>query len=131
MQGPPCRGCSSLITLFPALSRGYTVVDLGSEHEGEACAHGDWLLEQARQQAKATSVRPLCLICGGETTVVVPDNAGRGGRNQVTYSPSFVASGFNSAEMSNPASFFPCAFLSVPAHGAACRTSTAARERSA
>lgn len=74
-----------LIVYLPsAVSRGYTVVDLGSDYEGEACAHGDWLLEQARQQARDTSVRPLCLICGGETTVVVPGNAGRGGRNQVT-----------------------------------------------
>lgn len=60
---------------------GYRVVNLGSEIQGEtrvaAMAHADQIRSIRHEQPEA-----LCLLSGGETTVALAPDAGKGGRNQ-------------------------------------------------
>jgi len=65
-----------------AVALGYRIELLPSPRVGEARAVGAALAEMAVRSRSAThSPTPLCLLGGGETTVVVRGN-GRGGRNQ-------------------------------------------------
>lgn len=61
-----------------AQKRGYDTEILSSDMTGEAREVGRYLIETALER---NSERPLCLICGGETTVLVR-GTGKGGRNQ-------------------------------------------------
>lgn len=61
-----------------AESLGYRVTNLGSDIEGET---------RVAARSMATSVRslrdqPMCILSGGETTVTLGANPGKGGRNQ-------------------------------------------------
>lgn len=61
-----------------AQKRGYDAEILSSDMTGEAREVGRFLIETALGRKNQ---RPLCLICGGETTVVLRGK-GKGGRNQ-------------------------------------------------
>lgn len=64
-----------------AVEIGFDTTILSSELQGEARAVGKELAAKAREVAGAfSSIRPQCLICGGETTVTV-SGEGKGGRN--------------------------------------------------
>lgn len=56
---------------------------LTSSLQGIARERGAWFAEEARKRAlrEQTSQRPLCLVAGGETTVIL-EGDGLGGRNQ-------------------------------------------------
>lgn len=63
---------------------GYTVCDLGSFVEGESgevAAVAAGLARSIRREGKPVAA-PACVLVGGETTVTLGDNPGRGGRNQ-------------------------------------------------
>lgn len=66
-----------------ATRRGFEVLSLGADIEGEAseigAAHARLALEKAR--AMVAGDRPLMILSGGETTVTVGKGGGRGGRN--------------------------------------------------
>ena len=66
-----------------AARRGFAVASLGADIEGEAsvigAAHARLALEKAK--AMAPGDRPLMILSGGETTVTVGKDGGRGGRN--------------------------------------------------
>lgn len=66
-----------------ARARGWEVVVLTAELQGEARAAAHWLAGEVRRVARPrpASGPPLCLLSGGETTVRVT-GAGTGGRNQ-------------------------------------------------
>lgn len=66
-----------------ARSLGYEVVVLSSDVQGEAREAARWLAAEVRRVAQGLTPgsRPVCLLCGGETTVTVT-GSGRGGRNQ-------------------------------------------------
>ena len=57
---------------------GYHVHDLGSRVEGEART----VAAAIAATASAVRPRPACILFGGETTVTLGPNPGRGGRNQ-------------------------------------------------
>lgn len=63
---------------------GYRVVNLGSYLEGEtrhvAAVHAD-LVRAVRHQG-VPAATPACLLSGGETTVTLVEDHGKGGRNQ-------------------------------------------------
>ncbi len=63
---------------------GYRVLSLGSENTGEAAELGRQLIEQGLDYPLDAINQPVCLLCGGETTVSLAEveNPGRGGRNQ-------------------------------------------------
>jgi len=61
-----------------AESLGYRVVDLGSEIEGETVEIVRGMAEHVRK----IEGRPVCILSGGETTVTLGANPGKGGRNQ-------------------------------------------------
>ena len=67
-----------------AESRGYSVLDLGSFIEGEtqqvATAMAGIVRSIRRDQLPIAP--PACLLLGGETTVTLGDDSGKGGRNQ-------------------------------------------------
>ncbi|MBI5484183.1 MAG: glycerate kinase [Deltaproteobacteria bacterium] len=64
-----------------ASEMGFDTTILSSELQGEARVVGKELAAKAREVAVAPStIRPQCLICGGETTVTV-SGVGKGGRN--------------------------------------------------
>lgn len=67
-----------------AESRGYSVLDLGSFIEGDtqqvATAMAGIVRSIRRDQLPIAP--PACLLLGGETTVTLGDNSGKGGRNQ-------------------------------------------------
>ncbi len=58
---------------------GYPVVSLGSANTGEAVVFAD---ELAHRVSSRNLTRPACLLAGGETTVTLGPNPGKGGRNQ-------------------------------------------------
>lgn len=63
---------------------GYTVLNLGSYIEGEtrqAAVVLAGIARSIRSDGQPLSP-PLCLLCGGETTVTLGPSPGRGGRNQ-------------------------------------------------
>jgi glycerate 2-kinase len=63
---------------------GYTVLNLGSFIEGET-RHAAVVLAGIARSVRADGQPlppPLCLLCGGETTVTLGPSPGRGGRNQ-------------------------------------------------
>ena len=69
-----------------AENRGYQVIESGSDHSKLAADLGRKLftcLADIRRQANSGGT-PVCLLCGGETTVQLCDEAirGKGGRNQ-------------------------------------------------
>lgn len=63
---------------------GYRVLSLGSENTGEAAELGRQLIEQGLDYPLDATHQPVCLLCGGETTVSLSEveNPGLGGRNQ-------------------------------------------------
>ncbi len=69
-----------------ALEMGFDTTILSSELQGEARVVGKELAAKAKEVARTSfvsahaSIRPLCMICGGETTVTV-SGGGKGGRN--------------------------------------------------
>ncbi|MHB8834254.1 MAG: glycerate kinase type-2 family protein [Candidatus Methylomirabilia bacterium] len=82
-----CIVGSNLIALEAAAasarSQGYDVHVLTAEIQGEARGAARWLAGEARRVARtlAADAHPVCLLCGGETTVTV-SGRGMGGRNQ-------------------------------------------------
>ncbi|MGL4554535.1 MAG: glycerate kinase type-2 family protein, partial [Gemmataceae bacterium] len=67
-----------------ASALGYTVLNLGSFIEGEArhvAAVLAGLVRSVRRDG-VPAAAPLCILAGGETTVALPPDAGKGGRNQ-------------------------------------------------
>jgi hydroxypyruvate reductase/glycerate 2-kinase len=67
-----------------ATALGYTVVNLGSHIEGEA-RHVAAVLAGIVRSIRSNgtpATAPVCLLAGGETTVTLPADAGKGGRNQ-------------------------------------------------
>ena len=64
---------------FHAANLGYAVVSLGSANTGEARAFASVLVDHARNIDRR---RPTCILAGGETTVTLGPNPGKGGRNQ-------------------------------------------------
>jgi hydroxypyruvate reductase/glycerate 2-kinase len=65
-----------------ARERGYEVVSLGSFIEGETAAAASVLAGIARGMAENRSGKRFALLSGGETTVKLPADHGKGGRNQ-------------------------------------------------
>jgi glycerate 2-kinase len=67
-----------------AKTLGYDVICLGSENDGSAAELGRRLWNQLHQlrENRAHSKRPVCVLAGGETTVQLNANPGKGGRNQ-------------------------------------------------
>jgi hydroxypyruvate reductase/glycerate 2-kinase len=66
-----------------AQARGYTVLNLGSELEGEARQVARTMARIGPQLACNNGFRPpVCLLFGGETTVTLGKQPGKGGRNQ-------------------------------------------------
>ncbi len=63
-----------------AAARGFMVVNLGSAQTGDTVAAANGLAGVVRD-ARRLHRLPVCLVGGGETTVRVPQNPGRGGRN--------------------------------------------------
>ena len=69
-----------------AVEMGFDTTILSSELQGEARSVGKELAAKAKEVARSSlvsapsSLRPTCLICGGETTVTV-SGGGKGGRN--------------------------------------------------
>jgi hydroxypyruvate reductase/glycerate 2-kinase len=64
--------------------RGYRVLDLGAFVEGDTAAVATavaGVVRSIRRDAKPLAP-PACVLVGGETTVVLGDNPGKGGRNQ-------------------------------------------------
>jgi glycerate 2-kinase len=70
------RGAQSVATRL-----GYTVIVVDAPLIGEAQEAAAWFAERARAAA-AQSAGPVCVIASGETTVTLPRQHGRGGRNQ-------------------------------------------------
>lgn len=66
-----------------AKSLGYNVVNLGAFIEGETREVATAAVGVARSIATDTepAAPPACILMGGETTVTLPSNIGRGGRN--------------------------------------------------
>jgi glycerate 2-kinase len=64
--------------------RGWRVLDLGAHFEGETSALARFHAGLIRAVIRDGSPRPapLCLLSGGETTVALCEEPGRGGRNQ-------------------------------------------------
>jgi glycerate 2-kinase len=66
-----------------AKERGFEVVSLGADIEGEArdigAKHAEIALKHGRE--RAGDAPPLMIVSGGETTVTVTGKGGRGGRN--------------------------------------------------
>lgn len=69
---------------------GYPVRACGSGRVGEAAAWGRELADLARNLAGAG---PVCLLAGGETTVTLGPNPGKGGRNQELVLAAMLALG--------------------------------------
>lgn len=67
-----------------ALELGYSVLDLGSDVEGESREVAQRVVDIIRRirDHGEPVVPPACVIFGGETTVTLGPNSGRGGRNQ-------------------------------------------------
>lgn len=63
---------------------GYNVICLGSENDGPAAELGQRLWNQLHQlqETRLHGECPVCLLAGGETTVQLNTNPGKGGRNQ-------------------------------------------------
>lgn len=64
-----------------ATSLGYETIDLG-EQSGDTILAAQSHAANIRQLRAAPRTRPVCIISGGETTVNLPPNHGKGGRNQ-------------------------------------------------
>lgn len=67
-----------------ARERGWPVLNLGSFVEGEASEVATviaGLIRSIRRDGQPVTP-PVCLLLGGETTVTLPPDAGKGGRNQ-------------------------------------------------
>lgn len=67
-----------------AAKLGYRVVNLGPDLEGESREAGVFLAGIARgvREQGTPAAAPACILSGGETTVTLGKNPGRGGRNQ-------------------------------------------------
>lgn len=67
-----------------ARSLGYRIVNLGPALEGESREAGVFLAGIARgvREQGTPAAAPACILSGGETTVTLGRNPGRGGRNQ-------------------------------------------------
>ena len=66
-----------------ATRRGYTVVDLGPFVEGETREVAKVVAAIVRNiRSRGKPVPPACILIGGETTVTLNANPGKGGRNQ-------------------------------------------------
>ena len=67
-----------------ATELGYPVLTLGSFWEGEARQVATVLagLVRSIRRDRLPVAPPVCLLAGGETTVALPPDAGKGGRNQ-------------------------------------------------
>ncbi|MBD3240434.1 MAG: DUF4147 domain-containing protein [Chitinivibrionales bacterium] len=55
---------------------------LTAELQGDVSAAADYLMREVRQSVAKGVRRPVCLLSGGETTVRLGPDHGRGGRNQ-------------------------------------------------
>jgi glycerate 2-kinase len=64
--------------------RGYRVVNLGSFFDGETRDLASLMAALVRSVRRdgVPAPPPLCLLSGGETTVTLPPDHGKGGRNQ-------------------------------------------------
>lgn len=80
-----CSNAQSLAAAHhQAIALGYTVVNLGGFIEGDTAALATFiagLVRSIRAHGVPAAV-PACLLMGGETTVRLPADHGRGGRNQ-------------------------------------------------
>ena len=67
-----------------AESRGYSVLDLGSFIEGETQQVATAMAGIVRsiRRDRLPLAPPACILLGGETTVTLGENSGKGGRNQ-------------------------------------------------
>ena len=67
-----------------AESRGYSVLDLGSFIEGETQQVATAMAGIVRsiRRDRLPIAPPACILLGGETTVTLGENSGKGGRNQ-------------------------------------------------
>ena len=63
---------------------GYTVLNLGSFIAGETCEVAQVFAGVVRsiRSDRQPAAPPVCVLCGGETTVTLPERHGCGGRNQ-------------------------------------------------
>lgn len=73
-----------------AQSLGYSVETGGTDNTGEASVYAERL---ARQIAQWRGGRPACIVSGGETTVTLGQNPGKGGRNQELVLATILALG--------------------------------------
>lgn len=65
-----------------ALALGYAVRNLGSNNKGIAADLGVQLAEEALAIRDSGVAKPVCILSGGEPTVQLCDEPGKGGRNQ-------------------------------------------------
>jgi len=79
-------GCNTALRAAEAeaLRLGYRVVNLGDQIAGDAGAAARLVAGLVRSAIHAglPAAPPCCLLLGGEVTVTLPSNFGRGGRNQ-------------------------------------------------
>jgi hydroxypyruvate reductase/glycerate 2-kinase len=66
-------------SLAVANTAGYRCINLGADIAGDTTGAA---IHHAQQATRARSPDPVCLLSGGETTVVLPPQHGKGGRNQ-------------------------------------------------
>ena len=74
---------------------GYRMLNLGSGIEGETRQVAEAHVEHVRalRQENTSTVRPTCLLSGGETTVTLAPDHGKGGRNQEFVLATLIALG--------------------------------------
>lgn len=64
-----------------AKQMGYAITNLGDRIDGETQTFARTLSEMVESQL-ANQAQPRCILSGGETTVTLSENPGKGGRNQ-------------------------------------------------
>lgn len=74
-------GAARAAAAAAAQAEGFETLDLGDVGGDTAAAAREFARLILQLKARGTG-RPLCAISGGETTVVLPPDAGKGGRNQ-------------------------------------------------